>query len=346
MTTWSTERDADTARRLAEQERELARLQGGGRRLAGGRGGAADPHGRDFTSVSGRAVEPVYTALDPPADQQRATGLARRVPVHPRHPSHHVSRSALDHAPVRRLRHRRGHQRTVQVPARARPDRLVGRVRFPDADGLRLRPSPLRGRGRQVRRGDLEPRRHGDPVRRHSAGPGLDLDDDQRAGGDAVLLLRRRGGAPGRAHRPAAGHHPERHPQGVHGAARLDLPGGARAQDHRRPVRMGGGAHAQVEHHLHLGLPHPRGRRRRPRRSSPSRSPTASATWSTGSPAGWTWISSRPGSRSSGTCTTTSSRRSPSCAPPGGSGRGTCASATARAIRGAGGCGFTARRRA
>ena len=66
---------------------------------------------------------------------------------------------------------------------------------------------------------------------------------------------------PGRADRAAAGHDPERHPQGVHGAARLDLPGGAGAQDHRGPVRVGGGAHAEVEHDLDLGLPHPRGGR-------------------------------------------------------------------------------------
>ena len=34
-------------------------------------------------------------------------------------------------------------------------------------------------------------------------------------------------------------------------------PGGARAQDHRRPVRVGRRAHAQLEHHLDLRLPHP-----------------------------------------------------------------------------------------
>ena len=46
---------------------------------------------------------------------------------------------------------------------------------------------------------------------------------------------------------------------------------------------------------------------------------------------GLEWTASRRGSRSSGTCITISSRRSPSCARPGGSGPGTCASGTARA---------------
>ena len=40
----------------------------------------------------------------------------------------------------------------------------------------------------------------------------------------------------GRADRETPGHHPERHPQGVRRAARVDLPRRAVAQDHRRPV--------------------------------------------------------------------------------------------------------------
>ena len=87
------------------------------------------------------------------------------------------------------------------------------------------------------------------------------------------------------------------------------------------------------------------GRRERPRRrSSPSPWPTGSATWSTGSRGGCTWTASRRGSRSSGTSTTTSSRRSPSSAPRGGSGPGTCATATAPGTSAAGRCASTARR--
>ena len=93
----------------------------------------------------------------------------------------------------------RGHERALQVPARARADGPLDGVRFPDADGLRLRSSALGGRGREDRRRDLESRRHGDAVRRHPARPGLDVDDDQRPGGDPVLLLRRGRGEAGRA---------------------------------------------------------------------------------------------------------------------------------------------------
>ena len=45
-----------------------------------------------------------------------------------------------------------------------------------------------RGRSRQGRRRDRFDRRHGDPVPRHPAGQGHDLDDDQRDGGDPAAL--------------------------------------------------------------------------------------------------------------------------------------------------------------
>src|SRR5205807_2420898 len=79
------------------------------------------------------------------AQRTRAV-LARagRVPVHPRDSPHHVWRAAVDDAAVRRLRDGGRHQSAVQVLARARPDRLVGRLRLPDADGLRLRSSARR----------------------------------------------------------------------------------------------------------------------------------------------------------------------------------------------------------
>ena len=56
-------------------------------------------------------------------------------------------------------------------------------------------------------------------------------------------------------------HHPERHPQGVHGAQHLHLP--ARAVDaHRgRHHRVHGQAHAEVQLDLDLRLPHAGGRR-------------------------------------------------------------------------------------
>src|SRR5689334_1643079 len=87
MTLWNADLDADTARRLAEQERELARLRA---EVAAWRAAAAKVPTRtdvDFTSVSGRAVEPVYTPLDLQPDAQAATGLPGEFPftrgIHP-----------------------------------------------------------------------------------------------------------------------------------------------------------------------------------------------------------------------------------------------------------------------
>src|SRR5262249_45272972 len=54
---------------------------------------------------------------------------SRRVPIHPRHPRNHVPRRTLDHAPVRRIRHRRRNQRAIPLPALARPDGTLRRVR-------------------------------------------------------------------------------------------------------------------------------------------------------------------------------------------------------------------------
>ena len=121
----------------------------------------------------------------------------------------------------------------------------LDRVRHADADGLRLRPRALARRGRPRGRRDRLARRHGDALRRHPARRGLDVDDDQLAGGDAarVLPLRRR--AAGRAARGAARDDPDGHPQGVHRAEGVDLP--ARAVDaarggHDRVLRAGDAA--------------------------------------------------------------------------------------------------------
>jgi methylmalonyl-CoA mutase, N-terminal domain len=64
MTIWETEPNAEVAARLAAQERELVRLREEverWRRAAGAQPVRGDV---EFTSVSGRAVEPVYTPLD------------------------------------------------------------------------------------------------------------------------------------------------------------------------------------------------------------------------------------------------------------------------------------------
>ncbi len=110
--------------------------------------------------------------------------LPGRVSVHPRRVSVDVPRPAVDDAAVRGLRHRGGDERALPLPHGARADRPLDGLRHADADGLRLRPPALARRGRAGgRRGRLA-RRHGDALRRHPARRGLDVDDDQLAGGD------------------------------------------------------------------------------------------------------------------------------------------------------------------
>ncbi|HYC33099.1 MAG TPA: methylmalonyl-CoA mutase family protein [Gemmatimonadales bacterium] len=80
MTVWGTDLNADLAARLAARERELERLRA---ELAAWRAAAGmEPvrHDVDFTSVSGRAVEPLYTADDRPADELARLGLPGEYP--------------------------------------------------------------------------------------------------------------------------------------------------------------------------------------------------------------------------------------------------------------------------
>ncbi len=87
MTTRGSDLEAETFRRLALQEQELARLRA---EVAAWRAAAARLPTRtdvDFTSVSGHAVKPLYTALDLAPNVQAATGLPGEFPftrgIHP-----------------------------------------------------------------------------------------------------------------------------------------------------------------------------------------------------------------------------------------------------------------------
>src|ERR687888_294498 len=87
MTTWGTDLDPETAQRLADQERELIRLRA---EVAAWQARVAALPVRtdtDFTTVSGRAVKPVYTPLDLPPDLIPRSGLPGEYPytrgVHP-----------------------------------------------------------------------------------------------------------------------------------------------------------------------------------------------------------------------------------------------------------------------
>ena len=262
--------------------------------------------------------------------------LPRRVSLHARRLPVDVPRQALDDAAVRRLRHRRGDERALPLPARARADGALDGLRHADADGLRLRPRALARRGRARGRRDRLARGHGDALRRHPARRGLDVDDDQLAGGDPARVLRVRRRGAGRAARAAPRDDPDRHPQGVHRAEGVDLP--ARAVDaarhrHDRVLRAGDAA---VEPDLDLGLPHPRGGLDRGAGARVHARGRVRVRRVGASSAGSTSTSSRRGSRSSSTRTSTSSRRSRSSARRGGSGRASCASATARRRRGRG----------
>ena len=89
-------------------------------------------------SRSGRS-----TRADDVGPVDGADRLAGRVAVHARRVPEHVPRPAVDDAPVRRLRHGRGDQRALPLPARPRADRAVDGVRHAVADGPRLRPPAL-----------------------------------------------------------------------------------------------------------------------------------------------------------------------------------------------------------
>ena len=296
-------------------------------------GRTPERQGELFSTISGLENEPLATPDTVEIDYDRDLGYPG---VHPFTRGVYpvdVPRQALDDAPVRGLRHRGGDERALPLSARARPDGALDRVRHADADGLRLGPRALARRGRPRGRRDRLARGHGDALRRHPARRGVDVDDDQLAGGDPARLLRRGRRAAGRAGGRAARDDPDGHPQGVHRAEGVHLPAGAvdAARDgHGRVVCQGD---AEVASDLDLRLPHPRGRldggagaRVHARGRLHVRRVGGRARASTST-------TSRRASPSSSTRIWTSSRRSRSTAPPAGSGRGSCATGSAPAIR-------------
>src|SRR5438874_1590434 len=114
-----------------------------------------DPHVFIRSMATRGAHGGLATTTEEVADLLEAFGFAR------------ILGEAVDDAAVRRVRERRRHESALPLPAGARPDGPVGGVRLPDADGLRLRSSAGRGRGRALRGRDLVARRHGGSVPRH-----------------------------------------------------------------------------------------------------------------------------------------------------------------------------------
>ena len=88
---------------------------------------------------------------------------------------------ALDDAAVRGVRHREADERALPLSSRSRPDRPVDGLSPADALRLRLGPLHVARRGRQVRRRDRLPARHGDALRRHRPRASDHVDDDQLA---------------------------------------------------------------------------------------------------------------------------------------------------------------------
>ena len=104
-----------------------------------------------FTTLTGEPVEPLYGPEDVGPFDERI-GFPGEFPfTRGVYPSMYRG-PAVDDAPVRRLRHGRGDQRALPLPARPRPDRPVDGVRHAVADGPRLRP-PALARARSGREG-------------------------------------------------------------------------------------------------------------------------------------------------------------------------------------------------
>ena len=116
--------------------------------------------------------------------------------------------------------------------------RPVDRLRPAHPPRLRLRPPAGARRRRHGGGGDRLDRGHADPLRRHPARSDVGVDDHERRGAAGDGPLHRRGRGAGGPARAAHRHHPERHPQGVHGPQHLHLPARALDADRRRHLPL------------------------------------------------------------------------------------------------------------
>ena len=180
-------------------------------------------------------------------------------PVPPGRARDDVCGPALDRPPIRRLLDGGRVQRILSQEPRCGADGPLGRFRSGDASRLRQRSSARGGRRGQGRRRDQFRRGHEDPFRRHSARQDERVDDDERRGHSGDGELHRGGGRAGRAGRETVGHHPERHPERVHGAQHLYLSARTFDAHRRRYYRVHGEEDAEVQLDLDFGLSHARG---------------------------------------------------------------------------------------
>ena len=181
---------------------------------------------------------------------------ARPLPDHVRHP-------AVDDPAICRLLHRRGFQRLLPAQPCRRPKGPVDRLRSCHPSRLRQRPPARLRRRRHGGRRDRLDLRHAHPVRRHSARPDVGIDDHERRGAAGARALHRRRRGARRAAGETRRHHPERHPQGIHGAQHLHLSAQAFAAHHLRHFRLYLGAYAEIQFDLDFRLSHAGSRRDR-----------------------------------------------------------------------------------
>ena len=113
----------------------------------------------------------------------RRRRVPRAVPLHPGPLRLDVPLEAVDHADVRRVRHRRGHQRPLQGdPGRSGGTGLSTAFDLPTLMGRGLRRSAQRRRGRPGRGGHRHPGRLRGSLRRHRSLGDHHVDDDQLPG--------------------------------------------------------------------------------------------------------------------------------------------------------------------
>ena len=195
-----------------------------------------------------------------PRGPRRARHLARPHAVPARALPDDVHHPAVDDPSVRRLLDRRGVQRVLPPQPRRRPEGPERRLRPGHPPRLRLRPPARAWRRRDGRRGDRLDLRRPHALRGHPARPDVGQHDDERRRAAGAGALHRGGRGAGGQARAALRDHPERHPQGVHGPQHLHLPAGAEHADRRRHLQLHRRAHAALQLHLDLGLPHAGGR--------------------------------------------------------------------------------------
>ena len=241
--------------------RELERLRA---EVAEWRRATRSGESRDiaFTNSASASRAALHGARRRPRRSAGSARRPRRLSVHARHSCDRISRQAVDDAAVRRLRQRRATRTRASSSCSSTGRRdCRSAFDFPTLMGYDSDHPRSLGEVGKMRRRDLEPGRHGNAVRRHSARPGVDVDDDQRSGDHSLVLLHRRRGKAGRVDstklRGTIQNDILKEYMAQHAWCLSDRTGAAA---HRRRLRVGRDARAAVEYDLDFRLPHSRGR--------------------------------------------------------------------------------------